>query len=295
MSEAETWTVGRLLNWTTQYLKDRGADSPRLDAEILLAEARSCRRIELYTSFEEVPAEATRAQFRELVKRRAEGMPVAYLVGRREFYSLPFRVTPDVLIPRPETELLVVRLLDLLAERAAPDAGSQTLHVADVGTGSGIIAVCAARSQRCQVTAIDISPAALAIARENATTHGVTECIEFVTGDLLAALPAAAKFDFIASNPPYISEPEFAQLARDVRDFEPRGALVAGPQGTEVIARLIPQAAERLNSGGWLLTEISPMIEAEVRRLIAAESRLALGPTIKDLAGHARVVQARRV
>ena len=114
MSESEVWTVGRLLQWTTGYLKDHGADSPRLDAEVLLAEALGCRRIELYTAFDQQPDEAARTVFRGLVRRRAEGTPVAYLVGRREFYSLSFRVTPDVLIPRPETELLVVALLAII-------------------------------------------------------------------------------------------------------------------------------------------------------------------------------------
>ncbi|HVU88588.1 MAG TPA: peptide chain release factor N(5)-glutamine methyltransferase [Pirellulales bacterium] len=294
MSEAEVWTVGRLLTWTAQFLKDRGAESPRLDAEILLAEARGSRRIDLYTSFEEAPTEEVRTKFRQLVKQRAEGMPVAYLVGRREFYSLPFQVTRDVLIPRPETELLVVRLLDLLAAGAQQTPG-ETLHVADVGTGSGIIAICAAkRFANCHVTAIDKSAAAITIARANAEQHGVAERMEFVEGDLLSGLPAEPTFDFIASNPPYVSEAEFAQLARDVRDFEPRGALVSGPHGTEVIERLVPQAAERLKSGGHLLTEISPMIEADVRRLIESDARFELAPTIKDLAGHARVVQARR-
>jgi release factor glutamine methyltransferase len=293
MSEAEAWTVGRLLTWTTQFLQDRGADSPRLDAEILLAEARGSRRIDLYTSFAEVPAEDVRTKFRQFVKQRADGMPVAYLVGRREFYSLPFRVTPDVLIPRPETELLVVRLLDLMAERVK--SGVAEIRVADVGTGSGIIAICAAKKfANCRVTAIDKSAAALAVARANAAQHGVTDRVDFVESDLLTALPADAKFDFVASNPPYVTEAEFAELARDVRDFEPRQALVSGPRGTEIIERLIAQAAEHLNSGGHLLTEISPMIEADVRRLVEADTRFELAPTIKDLAAHARVVQARR-
>jgi release factor glutamine methyltransferase len=293
MSEAEAWTVGRLLTWTTQFLQDRGADSPRLDAEILLAEARGSRRIDLYTSFAEVPGDDVRTKFRQFVKQRADGMPVAYLVGRREFYSLPFRVTPDVLIPRPETELLVVRLLDLMAERGKD--GAAEIRVADVGTGSGIIAICAAKKfANCRVTAIDKSTAALAVARANAAQHGVADRIEFLESDLLAALPADAKFEFVASNPPYVTEAEFAELARDVRDFEPRQALVSGPRGTEIIERLIAQAAEHLNSGGHLLTEISPMIEADVRRLVEADTRFELAPTIKDLAGHARVVQARR-
>jgi len=291
---AEDWTIGRLLAWTTQFLKDRGADSPRLDAEILLAESRGCRRIELYTSFENVPAEDVRTRFRELVRRRAEGMPVAYLVGRREFYSMSFRVSPDVLIPRPETELLLVRLLDLIKERAAT-ASAAPPRVVDVGTGSGVLAVCAARqAKNCQVTAVDISREALDIARANAADHGVAERITFVEGDLLEPLAAEPAFDFIVSNPPYVSESEWKVLARDVRDFEPRGALVAGPRGSEVIERLVPQAAERLFPGGWLLTEISPMIEVDVRRIIADDPRWELAATIKDLAGNARVVPARR-
>ncbi|MBI2826815.1 MAG: peptide chain release factor N(5)-glutamine methyltransferase [Planctomycetia bacterium] len=284
----------KLLGWTTQFLKERGAESPRLDAEVLLAHSRGSKRIDLYTSFAEVPPDDVRTRFRELVRRRAEGMPVAYLVGHREFYSMSFRVTPDVLIPRPETELLLVRLLDLM-RAGAPAAGGAAVRVADVGTGSGVLAVCAARHfAACRVTAVDISPKALAVARENAAAHGVAERVEFVEGNLLASLPAEATFDFIVSNPPYVSEGEWATLAREVRDFEPRGALVAGPRGTEVIARLISAAAERLVPGGWLLTEISPMIEADVRSLVEADARFSPAPTVKDLAGLARVVQARR-
>jgi release factor glutamine methyltransferase len=288
----DEWTLGRLLAWTTDYLKQNGSESPRLDAEILLATARACHRIELYTAFDEPADEATRERFRELVRRRAEGTPVAYLVGHKEFYSLSFRVTPDVLIPRPETELLVVRLLDL-AKRSG--AATAPVTIADVGTGSGIIAVCAARGLHgALVTAIDTSAAALAVARENASKHGVAERIEWFQSDLFAAVPADGRFDFVASNPPYVSSAEFAKLPATVRDFEPRQALEAGPRGTAIIERLIPAAAERLNAGGWLLMEISPMIEMDVRKLLESESALEVHPTIKDLAGLPRVVQARK-
>lgn len=288
----EQWTIGRLLTWTTDYLKQHGSDSPRLDAEILLAEARGCQRIELYTSFDEVPDEAVREKFRESVRRRAEGTPVAYLVGHKEFYSLSFRVTPDVLIPRPETELLVVRLLDLAKERSAAGRGEPT--IVDVGTGSGIIAVTTARSlPAARVTAIDISPAALSIARENAAAHGVAERIEFLESDLFAAVPAERRFDLIASNPPYVSSAEFVKLQKTVKDFEPRQALEAGPQGTEVIERLVAASIERLTPGGWLLMEISPMIETAARKLLESQPALELGPTIKDLSGQPRVLQAR--
>lgn len=321
MSSAEPWTVGRLLQWTTDYLKERGADSPRLDAEVLLARALGCRRIELYTRFDEQPGDESRAAFRALVRRRAEGAPVAYLVGRREFFSLSFRVTPEVLIPRPETELLVVAALDLAKDHGegrrgmGDDRGLGTLvpsdvcgetesrkqttdhylSIADVGTGSGCIAVCLAKHlPGCRVTAIDTSPAALAVAEENARQHGLAERIEFVESDLLAALPDGGKFDFVVSNPPYVAEGEWAGLAPDVRDFEPRGALVAGPRGTEVIERLIPQAAERLRPGGHLLMEIGPAIHDAVCSLLNADGRFEVGPTIKDLARLPRVVQAKR-
>jgi release factor glutamine methyltransferase len=296
MSSAESWTIGRLLQWTADYLKSHGSESPRLDAEVLLAETLHCQRIDLYTRFDELPGDEVRAAFREWVRRRAEGTPVAYLVGRREFYSLSFRVTRDVLIPRPETELLVVAVLDLMKKRDANSLGANTdVAIADVGAGSGIIAVCLAKHlQNSRVTAIEISPAALAVAMDNAQQHGVQQRINFEQSDLFAAVPAERQFDFVVSNPPYVAEAEFAKLADDVRKFEPRGALVAGPRGTEVIERLIPQAAERLLPGGYLLLEVSPMIHDSACALIAADGRFEPGPTIRDLARLPRVVQAKK-
>jgi release factor glutamine methyltransferase len=289
---ADEWTIGRLLQWTADYLKQHGSESPRLEAEVLLAHARGCQRIELYTSFEEPAGDALRTAFRELVRRRAEGMPVAHLVGHREFYSLDFRVTPDVLIPRPETEFLVLTLLDLIKIRGPAEG---PIAVCDVGTGSGIVGVTVAKhAPRARVTAVDISPAALAVARDNAQRLGVADRIEWVQSDLFGRIPPERKFDFIASNPPYVSSDEFANLPREVRAYEPEVALVAGASGTSVIERLIPQAAERLPGGGSLLLEISPMLQQRVEALIASDERLELGPTVKDLAGLARVVQARR-
>jgi release factor glutamine methyltransferase len=287
----DSWTIGRLLQWTADYLKQHGAESPRLDAEVLLAHARGCQRIALYTSFDEPADDDLRTKFRALVKERAEGKPVAYLVGHREFYSMRFQVTPDVLIPRPETELLVVRLLDIAKQRG----NSEPITIADIGVGSGIIAVVAAkRLPHARITAIDSSQPALDVARSNAAAHGVADRIEWVRSDLFADVPVDCKFDIVASNPPYISEAEFQQLSTTVKDYEPHSALVAGPKGTEVIERLVPQAAERLNSGGWLLMEVSPMIEPSVRALLAADPRFAVEPTVKDLAGQPRVVQARK-
>lgn len=290
MSENAPWTVGRLLQWTADYLKNNGADSPRLDAEILLAKALGCRRIELYTAFDDVPDDECRAAFRELVRRRAAGTPVAYLVGRREFYSLSFRVTEDVLIPRPETELLVVTLLDLAKHRVL----GEPIAVADVGTGSGIIAVCAAKHlPDGRLTAIDFSAAALQVARANIAEHGVAERVELIESDLFAAVPAERRFDFIVSNPPYVGTSELEGFAPDVKDFEPRAALVAGRRGTEVIEALVPQSAERLNPGGYLLIEISPIIHDRARSILESDDRFELSPTIKDLSRLPRVLQAR--
>ncbi len=290
MPDSAPWTIGRLLQWTADYLQSRGSDSARLDAEVLLAHALGRPRIALYTAFDEAPPEEPRGAFRDLVRRRAEGVPVAYLVGYREFYSLRFHVTPDVLVPRPETEHLVVALLDLARARTDPPPA-----IADVGTGSGIIAVCAAKYlPGARVVAIDLSRAALAVARANAAAHGVSDGVELVEGDLLEGLAPEPQFDFIASNPPYVAAAEFDRLARDVREHEPRDALLAGQRGTEVIERLVPQAAERLKAGGHLLLEISPMIHDAVREIVRAEQRLRLGDTIKDLARLPRVVHARK-
>lgn len=292
MSDTNAWTIGRLLTWTTDYLKQQGAASPRLDAEVLLAAARGCERIALYTAYDQVADEATRSAFREYVRRRAAGAPVAYLVGHREFFSLPFQMTRDVLIPRPETEHLVVEVLDLLKIRPGDERAAR---IADVGTGSGAIAVSVAKhASACRVIAVDNSPQALQVARGNADRHQVSDRIEFVLSDLLAAVPTTEPFDVVASNPPYVSEAEWNQLPREVRDYEPRSALVGGATGSETIARLIPQAAERLRPGGWLLLEISPMIEAAVQQLLDRDGRFQAVQTVKDLAGLPRVIRGKR-
>lgn len=286
---AETWTIGRLLTWTADYLKKQGADSPRLDAEVLLAFARGCQRIELYTAFGEIADEKLRGQFRELVRQRALGKPVAYLVGRREFYSISFRVTPDVLIPRPETEFVVIEVLDRIK-------GLGEAAVADIGTGSGAIAVSVAKhAPRARVTAVDLSPAALEVARRNIADQGVGDRVECLQGDLLEPLPAGSQFDVIASNPPYVSDAEYAGLAREVKDHEPRLALVGGPTGAELIARLIADAADRVRLGGYLIFEISPMILERVKELAAADARWRLATVVKDLAGFPRVVTLQRI
>lgn len=293
MTEQEPWTIGRLLQWTQRYLAQRDAESPRLDAEVLLAHARGCQRIELYTEFDTVADDDLREKFRELVRRRAAGTPVAYLVGSKEFYSLPFRVTPDVLIPRPETEFIVIRALDLAKTMRQQDPAKR-VSVLDVGTGSGVLAICAAiHLEGSEVTAVDISEPALQVAQENAAAHGVADRIRFLKSGLLQHIPAGQKFDLILSNPPYVSNAEFDQLPAEVRENEPRQALVAGETGTEVIQALVQQAVPVLDQGGSLLVEVSPMIATNVQDLLRAIPRFKSTQITKDLAGHPRVVEAQ--
>lgn len=287
MSDAE-WTVGRLLTWTAGWLTERGSGTPRLDAEVLLAHVRGCQRIMLYTAFDEVVPEEQRTRFRELVRRRGAGEPVAYLVGGREFFSLPLAVSPAVLVPRPETEGLVVRVIDVCREAGSP-------RIVDVGTGSGAIALALARNlPAAGITATDLSTAALAVARGNAEALGLADRVAFHRGDLLADAAVAGPWDVIVSNPPYVRDDEFAALPRDVREHEPREALVAGPRGVEVIERLASQAATRLSPGGWLVLEAGPNVAADVERILATTPGLEPVATLKDLAGLPRVFQARR-
>ena len=284
----DVWTVGRLLTWTTEWLGARDSDSPRLDAEVLLAHVRGCPRIALYTAFGTPVSDQERGRFRELVKRRGEGEPVAYLVGSREFFSLPFSVTKDVLVPRPETEGLVVRSIDLCKAAAAP-------RIIDVGTGSGAIAVTlATRLPKATIVATDISSAAIAVARANAEHHGVANRITFVQCDLMSDPRAAGPWNVIVSNPPYVREDEFEALPRDVRLHEPRTALVSGPTGVEVVERLVAAALTALAPGGWLLVEIGPAVVAAAEAAIARQPGLLPEATLKDMAGLPRIVQARR-
>jgi release factor glutamine methyltransferase len=283
------WTVGRIIDWTTGHLRKHGSESPRLEAEILLAQARNCPRIQLYVQYNEVLSDAQRTVMRDLVKRRAQAEPVAYLVGHREFFALDFRVTPDVLIPRPETETLVLQLI--AAAKPFPNA-----RILDVGTGSGCVAIAAAVNlPAAKVTAIDISLRALDVARDNASRHAVAERIRFLEGDLFAPLSREDQFDLVVSNPPYVADGEMETLPADIRLHEPPLALRAGPQGLDVITRLIAGAPAYLAPGGLLLIEMSPEQSPAVTALINARGKFEPPRTIKDSGGSERVVMARRV
>lgn len=293
--QSEAWTVLRLLEWTTEFFKKKGSESARLDAEILLAHARGCSRIELYTAFAEVPGDEERVAFREMVRRRGEGTPVAQLVGYREFYSLQFRVDENVLIPRPETEHLVIEAIDCAKELDGGDR-SVPLQMIDIGTGSGAIAISVAKNlPSVQVTAVDLSPGALKIAKWNIDQHEVAEQVTLVEGDLFSAIESGKTFDLVCSNPPYVSEAEFAELAPTVRDFEPKMALVSGPTGTETIERLVADAPQYMNAGGRLIIELSPMIADACAEIVQRSSEFTDLRFIKDLQGHRRILSTKRV
>lgn len=284
----QTWTIGGLLDWTARYLHEKGSEFPRLDAEVLLAHALGCKRIQLYTRYDDPAPDAARAEFRELIRKRVEGCPVAYLVGKKEFFGLEFEVGPAVLIPRPDTEHVVMECLKLAR-------GMPTPRVLDIGTGSGNIAVAVAhRHQGARVTAVDRSADALAVAARNAAKHGVSERVRFLHGDLFAPLSGGERFDFVLSNPPYIADEDMAQLPVGVRGFEPDAALRGGPGGFAVFDRLVTQARDFLEPGGWLVVEIGAPQETQARTRLAALPEYELAPTLYDYSGHPRVLVARR-
>jgi release factor glutamine methyltransferase len=283
----KSWTIGELLNWTARFLGEKGSEFPRLDTEVLLAHALKCRRIDLYTRFDENAAEEAREEFRVLVRRRIEGCPVAYLVGRKEFFTLEFEVNSSVLIPRPESEFVVMECLRLAKPMARPRA-------VDLGTGSGNIAVAVAQQHAdAQVTGVDTSPDALAVARRNAARHGVADRIRFLKGDLFEPIPAGERFDFVLSNPPYIAHEDINRLPVGVRDYEPHLALDGGPGGYVVFDRLVADARNYLEPGGYLIVEIGAPQEERTRRQITLLAGYQLAETIHDYSGHPRVLQAR--
>jgi release factor glutamine methyltransferase len=280
---ADVWTVRRVLEWTTGHLQKHGSATPRLDAEILLAQARSCRRIQLYTDYDTPLTDAVRATMKDLVKRRAAREPVAYLVGHREFFSLEFVVTRDVLIPRPDTETLVLEAVRLAKELAAS-------RLLDLCTGSGCIAIALAKQlPSATVDAVDLSPAALAIARANREKHSVTDRVELLEGDLFDALPAERKYRLIVSNPPYVTTSEIETLDDDVRKYEPRLALDGGSDGLDIIRRILDLAPVRLEPDGWLLLELDPGQAETLRGLAEATGHFAEQRLVKDLSGRVRV------
>jgi release factor glutamine methyltransferase len=284
----QVWTLGALLDWTDKHLAQKGLESPRLDAQVLLAHVLGCARIELYVRFDELATPEVRQQYRDLIRRRLEGSPVAYLVGRKEFYGLELKVSPAVLIPRPDSEHVVMECLKLAKMMIAP-------RIVDIGTGSGNLAIAIAKHQpTAEVTAIDISQDALQIALDNSAKHKVAERIRFLQGDLFAPLGTEEQFQFIVSNPPYIADEDMPQLPIGVRQYEPHLALRGGPGGFRVFDRLLAESRARLVSGGYLIIEIGSPQEQPARERLAALSEFTLLPTVFDYSRHPRVLIAQK-
>ena len=280
------WTIQELLTWTTDFFRTRGMETPRLDAEVLLAAVLGRDRMYLYVHFDEPLEPAELATFRGYVKERGAHVPMAYILGRREFMGLSFRVTRDTLIPRPDTEILAQFAVDTLRTRA--EAGE--LRFADIGTGTGAIALSVLHhTEGTRADAVDISPAAAAVAAENAAELGLTERIEVLTGDLTAPL-LGRSYAMILSNPPYIPSADVKTLMEDVKAYEPHLALDGGADGLAVYRRLLRDAPDLLTEGGVIAVEVGIHEATDVAALMAAHPRIVRTKTLRDLAGIERVV-----
>ncbi|MGC1106571.1 MAG: peptide chain release factor N(5)-glutamine methyltransferase [Candidatus Acidiferrales bacterium] len=284
-------TVRSALRDAMGRLQEMQVPSFTLAAELLLMHTLGRDRAWVYSHPEaSLDGEASR-KFFELVAQRASGVPTQYLTGKQEFWGLEFEITPAVLIPRPETEHVV----EVAMERLGEERRKENLRIADIGTGSGCIAVALAHELRgAEILATDISGAALEIARRNAKRHGVSERIRFVECDLLdAAAAEERRFDLIVSNPPYVARAEELQLPKEVREHEPREALFGGVTGPEIYARLIAEAAQHLRSGGLLVVEIGYGALEAVRPIFDNASWKEIRVT-NDLAGIPRIISAER-
>jgi len=277
-----------VLAWATDDFKRRGNKSARLDAELLLGEALGLDRIKLIVEAERPLADDELGRYRDLIKRRRASEPIAYILGRREFFALPMRVDRRVLIPRPDTEILVETAL----------LGTRERHLygrmLDLCTGSGCVAIAFAKERPTwRVTAVDLSPDAAVVARDNVRRAGVVHNVAVLEGDLFAALADGARFELITANPPYIPSAEIADLDADVRDFEPRLALDGGDDGLAVTRRLVGEAMRYLSPGGLLALEGGFDQAPAVAALLEAHGFEQIARS-KDLAGVERVVSGRR-
>lgn len=246
--QSEIWTIGSILKWTEQYFNDKGVESSRLDAEVLLSRVLGKERIYLYVHFDQPLQQAELSRFREMIKKRVQRIPVAYILGEKEFMGMDFLVSPAVLIPRPDTEILVENVIERLK-----NAGN--VNIVDIGTGSGAIAVSIlAKCSNVSGVAVDISSKALAVAKENATKHNVDMRLEFIKSDVYGNLPDR-QFDAIISNPPYIPDEDIAGLEPEVK-HEPHGALAGGKDGLDFYRRLIQEGIKFLKPDGFMAFEV---------------------------------------
>jgi len=299
-------TLGQAIAKSAEFLRDKGVDSPRLDAELLLAHALGCDRLKLYLQWDRPLNEAEKEQMRDALRRRGGARePVARIVGQREFFGRPFRVGRDAFVPRPETEWLVERALALIAEMPdvkiessvmnadAENSGSGAPCVIDIGTGSGCIAISVAlECPRAAVTATEISEETLRVARDNASALGAVGRVRFLRGDLFAE--AEGPFDLVISNPPYIASEAIAGLMPEVAEHDPRRALDGGAGGLEVFRRLAADAPPRMKPGARMLLEIGEGQGSEVAEILKSTDAFEDIRVVRDLAGLERYVEASR-
>lgn len=280
------WTILKILQWTTAYFKSHHIDSPRLTVEILLAHALHAKRIDLYTRFDQPLTKDELAVFKTLIRRRVRREPVAYITGNREFFGIDFDVSPEVLIPRPETEFLVEAALALI-----PQTISKPLRILELGAGSGAVTVSLAVNRPGhEYVASDISVNAIRTAAGNARKNGVDGKVRFFAGDLFTPLcPSLCPFDLIVSNPPYVACNQLAGLEPEVRDFEPDLALDGGPDGMDIIRKIIGTAPLYLGRGGALMLEIGFDQKDRVAQIITRDGRYGPPEFVKDYGGHHRV------
>ncbi|MFA5839195.1 MAG: peptide chain release factor N(5)-glutamine methyltransferase [Candidatus Margulisiibacteriota bacterium] len=289
----ETWTIKKLLDWTTTYFTKHQVEWPHLEAEILLAHALNFKRIDLYVQHEKVLSSEELARFKGFVERRLQHEPIAYITGFQPFMGLDFIVTRDTLIPRPETEKLVETAIDFFS---TPNSPLPTPYlIADIGTGSGAIAISLAKFlPQVKVFGIDISAAALEVAQQNANKHNVADRCQFIQGNLLDPLIHRDKvtIDLIISNPPYIPAKDIPTLMADVKDFEPHGALDGGEDGLDYIRQLIDLSANRLTANGLLLFEFGFGQANEIVKY--AQNKYAKIKIIKDNTGIERIFKGNK-
>lgn len=283
-SGSEPWTVARVLSWASEDFKKRGIDSARLDAELLLAHTLGIDRVRLIIDARRPLEPDELASYRELIRRRREREPVAYLLGEREFYGLPMRVRPGVLIPRPDTETLVEVALD--RTRGSDMYG----RLLDLCTGSGCVLLAFHKHRPTwQVTGVDVSDQALAVARENATRLGLLHNCRLLLGDGFEPLRSGERFELITANPPYVSEKDMQELDPGISRYEPHLALFGGADGLDLIRRIIREAPERLVTGGVLALEVG-YDQADRVAAALAERGFADIDRRRDYGGHQRVI-----
>lgn len=280
----KVWTTLDVLRWTIDYFKSKGIPSPRVEAEVIIAYALGIKRIDLYLQHDKPLSPEELGRCRHFIKRKIGREPSQYITGQREFWSLDFYVSPDVLIPRPETEVLVETAITYIRENFYKS-------IIDIGTGSGVIAISLTHEiDNIEIVATDISINAILVAKKNAAKHSLSHRIEFVVSDLFKGISRAKQFDLIVSNPPYVAIDDYEKLEPEIRLYEPPEALIGGEDGLDIVRNLISEGVEHLRSGGTMLIEIGQGQREKVERFVSNLENIKQIKVVKDYSGIDRVV-----